>query len=418
MSTNKTITMNIAGKTLEGLCNEYNTSVEELCKLNAENIIYVTKEVTRNVDYTINSLDPLFTLSGNTLSVKKLSIPWDDVPKYLRDTPKFKGWESKTVPERTWESLLNINPTSNYLSPAGILYDVLTNKFYNVISSSISIIDSNDSGSKGGRINLEQLTLVLKEISSTVQKQVASKTVSDFLKELTPQTRILPEINAILPEKSSGGVTVSLKALPKQSPIVKESASPYARNIYDGNFLSSFFSYFGDTSNSSQYNTLYDSLSYVILYERNSPIGSMYLPVFPDEVTDSNGVNFSPTNILGRSVSYQTYSSSSRDVNFSLELHEEIVPQSYPSYDYVRNLVAFIQSAEYPEYASGQVNPYEIEFVIGTHIKIRGILKNCGATWKKPLIDGKLVHCVLNISVTETTGPYSSSEIRNVGAYR
>lgn len=180
-------------------------------------------------------------------------------------------------------------------------------------------------------------------------------------------------------------------------------------------------SYFGDGAKSHQF--LRDRLEgasvkhftcfmYALLNGRH--LDSWYLPVYPNEFSDSNRPNFSQVGILGRSVDYQIYQGSSRDVSFTLQMHEELCSD----YDYIHNLVTYIESACYPGYAGGIVQVPEIYFNIGSQFKIRGIITNCSANWKAPVIDGRLVNCDLSIGITETTGPYELSQVKSMGGRR
>lgn len=138
------------------------------------------------------------------------------------------------------------------------------------------------------------------------------------------------------------------------------------------------------------------------------------LPVYPQEFNDTNSANFSSVSLLGRSVDYQIYQGSSREVSFTLQLHEELSSD----YGYIHRLVAQVESACYPGYSGGIVKVPEIYFSIGSQFKIRGILTGCSASWKAPIIDGKLVNCDLSVSVKETTGPYTMSDIASKGGSR
>lgn len=138
------------------------------------------------------------------------------------------------------------------------------------------------------------------------------------------------------------------------------------------------------------------------------------LPVYPNEFSDTNNSNFNAVSLLGRSVDYQIYNGSSRDVSFVLQMHEELCSNA----NYIHDLVAVIESACYPEYGNGIVRVPEVCFVIGSHFKCRGILTSTSANWKAPIIDGKLVNCDLSVSIRETTGPYAMSQIASKGAYR
>lgn len=153
----------------------------------------------------------------------------------------------------------------------------------------------------------------------------------------------------------------------------------------------------------------------VTIYAGSSAVTTYDLPVYPNTISDSNQASFSPTTPLGRSVSYQSYTTSSRSVSFTLDLHEELCSD----YTYVRRLVSAIESACYPEYSQSKyVMPPEIYFKLGESTSIRGILTSVSAQWDAPIIDNKLVKCTLSVSITETTGPYSQSMIKAYGGNR
>lgn len=142
--------------------------------------------------------------------------------------------------------------------------------------------------------------------------------------------------------------------------------------------------------------------------------GPMNIPVYPNEFSDTNNANFSSVSIFGRSVDYQIYNGSSRSVSFTLQLHEELCSNT----DEVHTLVATVESACYPEYSGGAIEVPEIIVCIGNHFSIRGIVSSCSASWKAPIIDGRLVNCDLSVSILETNGPYTMSEIRRKRGYR
>lgn len=138
------------------------------------------------------------------------------------------------------------------------------------------------------------------------------------------------------------------------------------------------------------------------------------IPVYPQEFSDNNASNFSSQSILGRSVDYQIYTGSSRSVNLTLNLHDELCSDR----DYIHKLVAYFEAACYPGYEFGIVKVPEAVITIGNQFKIRGIMESCSAVWKAPMIDGKLVNCDVSLSIKETTGPYSSFQIRSLGGAR
>lgn len=151
---------------------------------------------------------------------------------------------------------------------------------------------------------------------------------------------------------------------------------------------------------------------YVLLNGKAGPV--VPLMVYPQEFSDNNSAIFSSQSILGRSVDYQIYQGSSRNVAFTLNLHDEISTDRGE----LPRLVSYIQSACYPGYSSGIVQVPEVCFTIGKQFKVRGILETCGVVWKPPIIDGKMTNCDLSISVKETSGPYSSHQVRSMGGMR
>lgn len=146
-----------------------------------------------------------------------------------------------------------------------------------------------------------------------------------------------------------------------------------------------------------------------------------YLPVIPQEFSDSNSAAWSPVSMMGRSVDYQIYSGSSRTVSFTLQLHQELYNDTVnTTTDNIYNLVQLIESCNYPFY-SGDNNwagPPQVVFKIGEQFYIKGILESCTANWKAPFDSkGRYMCCDLSVSVKETTGPYSAIDIgQNTGA--
>lgn len=138
------------------------------------------------------------------------------------------------------------------------------------------------------------------------------------------------------------------------------------------------------------------------------------LPVYPQEFSDNNSASFSSQSILGRSVDYQIYTGSSRTVNLTLNLHNELCRD----HNYIHRLVAYFEAACYPGYEYGIVKVPEAVISIGSQFKIRGVMESCSAVWKAPVIDGKLVNCDVSMTIKETTGPYSSAQIRSLGGSR
>jgi hypothetical protein len=222
-------------------------------------------------------------------------------------------------------------------------------------------------------------------------------------------------INLLVPIKQSGGLTNDTGILVDDEEELLDITTADERILAAQRVFTWTSSGIGYRSPVSTVQYHYVSTSYFILFGRNEDaLAGMYLPVFPQEFSDNNQSQFAATNILGRSVQYQTYNSSSRTFNFSLNLHEELCDD----YTYIHTLAGVLQSACYPNYIEGRVDPIEIMLVIGSQIQIRGILNSVGESWSGPVIDDQLVHCVINLSITETTGPYSQNNIMHIGSKR
>lgn len=153
---------------------------------------------------------------------------------------------------------------------------------------------------------------------------------------------------------------------------------------------------------------------FVTVYRDRKLVDTKYLPIYPNEFSDTNNANFNGVNLFGRSVDYQIYQGSSREISVTLQMHEELCS----NVNYIHQLVAFIESANYPGYRGTTVEVPEIRLTVGRQFQIRGILTSCSANWKAPIIDGRLVNCDLALGIKETTGPYSMADIRSKGGYR
>lgn len=255
------------------------------------------------------------------------------------------------------------------------------------------------------------------EVNSQSVSQIGS--VRNYLSSLTPGVKVLRGLEIKIPQKSSGGLdsTSQLLIHSLETRDEKYSNPSYIspRDLaYRSTNKRSSVNLPKNPGNSSVIN-FGEFNCFFNIYEDGVSQGSWELPVYPQEFSDSNSAVFSSQSLFGRSVDYQVYQGSSRSVSFNLNLHEELVPHDL---DYIHRIVARIQSSCYPGYSNGTVKPPEISFVIGRQFKTRGILEGCSANWKSPMIDGKLVNCDLNISVKETTGPYSGQQVRSMRGYR
>lgn len=255
------------------------------------------------------------------------------------------------------------------------------------------------------------------------QEYSSGLTVGQFLQQLDLKGSTLPKgLEFRVPVGLTGGVNTRYSSHSQLSSLVttidgkdtKYNVSKSYENLARTNTLEDRRG--TDLSGlASNYTTGKDFNCYFsILADGSVTYGPKSLPVYPNEFSDSNSSNFSPQSLLGRSVDYQVYQGSSRNVSFTLSMHEELCR----NYDEIHSIVAAIESACYPQYSTNIVKVPEIMFNIGSQFKVRGILTGCSASWKAPIIDGKLVNCDLAINITETTGPYSQSQVRSSGGRR
>ena len=135
----------------------------------------------------------------------------------------------------------------------------------------------------------------------------------------------------------------------------------------------------------------------------------------PDDITDSNGTSYAPTDIHGRSSPYQGYSGSGpRTISFTVELHSDLCPQG------LQNTINYLKALTYPQYGGGVLQPPVAYFHIGYMISCRCIVNNVDITFQKPIRDHFYIHCQASISLTEVRdgdAPLSTEEVESNGQY-
>lgn len=252
----------------------------------------------------------------------------------------------------------------------------------------------------------------------TTYLATGTKTLSAICRELncSKDSVILASQTKTIVNEAGREVSLSsyLLSLDLSGRVIPEGTLIYIRQTNSGGLEQLMAKY-----NVSRYRKMMNSLGkdfncYMYTMLNGSANSAWDIPVYPNEFADSNSGNFSSVSLLGRSVDYQIYQSSSRDVSFTLQLHEELCND----YNYIHRLVAQFESACYPGYSGGIVQVPEIFVSIGNQFKIRGILTSCSAAWKAPIINGRLINCDLSLSIKETAGPYTQSEVAGMGGRR
>jgi hypothetical protein len=137
-----------------------------------------------------------------------------------------------------------------------------------------------------------------------------------------------------------------------------------------------------------------------------------YFPCYPESYSDSRTAHFTTQHPMGRSEPFQIYQNSGpRVVQVSFQMHVEMTCVTP-----IRDLVAAVQSAEYPigDSRSSTIVP-KVILKLGDSCYIEGVIADSvNADWTGPLIDDRYVMVTLSFSVTECTGlPRTADMVRS-----
>lgn len=134
---------------------------------------------------------------------------------------------------------------------------------------------------------------------------------------------------------------------------------------------------------------------------------SEYLPMYPDEVSDSQSAIWSSTQILGRSSPLAAYTGTdARKISFSMTLHREMLGSN--NIDKINHILVLLKRALYPEYQSPGLIPPRIRVVLG-QLAVEGVLENVSFNWKKPIVDGFYSVCDVSVNITGYTSGISTN---------
>lgn len=147
---------------------------------------------------------------------------------------------------------------------------------------------------------------------------------------------------------------------------------------------------------------------WIIVYHSDD-IQSEYLPMYPDEVSDSQSAIWSSQQIIGRSSPIVAYTGTdARKISFNMTLHREM-STSYKYKDDIEDIIKLIRSALYPKYMTVGLIPPKIRVVLG-ELAVDGILENASFNWKKPIIDKKYMVCDVGMQITGYPSTIQSKE--------
>lgn len=157
----------------------------------------------------------------------------------------------------------------------------------------------------------------------------------------------------------------------------------------------------------------------------------IYLPQWPDQITDKIQSSFASTNALSRSAPVFSYSNSGpRTVDISVQLHRDMMDEANLGVsnaaveagdDYVDTIIKQLQAVALPNYhAEGkEVEPPTVAVRFGDELFIKGVVQGgISVEYVKPLLTNNK-YAVVNIafSVAETD-PQDAVSIAKTGSFR
>ena len=173
--------------------------------------------------------------------------------------------------------------------------------------------------------------------------------------------------------------------------------------------------------------------NYIYLYHTDKFI---IIPEYPESITDNMTSSFNETQALSRSAPVFTYEySGPRIVNFSLELHRDMVNDLNitagntnlksnvvsQTDDYVDTLIKELQSIALPRYNVNNraVIPPRVAVRFGNELFISGVVNSTiQCTYSKPILsNGKYAKVSISFAVSEYD-PYDATLVSQLGSFR
>ena len=180
---------------------------------------------------------------------------------------------------------------------------------------------------------------------------------------------------------------------------------------------------------------LIEQSAYIYIYHLPSDVQGegtlIYIPQWPDQMSDTIGSDFNATNALSRTAPVFSYiNSGPREVQISLQLHRDMMDEINFSHcnvtpedgdDYVDMFVKKLMSVALPNYhtASKEVEPPMVAVKFGSELFIKGVVSG-GITveYQKPLLNNSK-YAVVNISFkVSEIDPMDAISISKVGSFR
>lgn len=157
----------------------------------------------------------------------------------------------------------------------------------------------------------------------------------------------------------------------------------------------------------------------------------IYLPQWPDQITDKINSTFASTNALARSAPVFSYSNSGpRTVDISVQLHRDMMDEANIGLsnaaveagdDYVDTIIKQLQAVALPNYhaANKEVEPPQVAVRFGDELFIKGIVNGgISVEYVKPLLTNNK-YALVNIAFTVyEIDPQDAVGIAKTGSFR
>lgn len=175
--------------------------------------------------------------------------------------------------------------------------------------------------------------------------------------------------------------------------------------------------------------------NYIYIYHLPSSVTGegtyVYIPQWPDQISDNIQSSFASTNALSRSAPVFSYSNSGpREMQISLELHRDMMDEANRHIsnlpledweDYIDGVIRTLQSVALPNYHhdTKEVEPPMVAVRFGDEIFIKGVVNGgIDVEYKKPLLDNNK-YAIVNITFkVSEVDPMDAKSISQVGSFR
>lgn len=159
----------------------------------------------------------------------------------------------------------------------------------------------------------------------------------------------------------------------------------------------------------------------------------IYLPQWPDQITDKISSSYSQTNAIARSAPVFSYSNSGpRSVDIAVELHRDMMDEANANLsnmipevgdDYVDTVIKKLQAVALPNYKheTKEIDPPMVAVRFGNELFIKGVVNGgVSVEYSKPLLVGnkysliRIAFSVYEIDPQDAIGISKTGSFRNI----